>query len=764
MRINDKEQINTLHRQGLALLQSHRLDEAKLLFARICDISPEDADAWYKLGTVYGMLGNIDEAGDCCRRAVELQPNHGEAHANLGNILFHKGRREEAIAHYRTALRINPGNVAAHNNLGNALKIVGRQDEAIESYKHAIAAKPNYAIGHNNLGVALKEAGRLQEANDSFRHALTLNPNYAEAYNNLGLVLKDQDRMEEAVDAIKRAMAIKPGYAEAHYNLANTYLALGRLEAAVGQFRQAIRISPNFVEAYNNLGNALREQGHIDLAIEHFNKAITLNPEDAGAYNNLGIIFRDEGRMNDAEEMIQRSLQIRPDLAVAYNTLGTIRNWRGKPDEAAAMFQKALDLGLDHTTAAAVHSNLLMTMSYLPGYSAEALLTAAQDWNLRHASNILSLPPPTNPRDPERRLRIGYVSADFHIHPVGIFSEAVLSRHDKSLFEVFCYYNGDKCDDVTVRLQKAADHWQIIKRLSDQAVADRIRRDEIDILIDLSGHTGENRLLVFSRRPAPLQVSWMAYFATTGLTAMDYIIADRFVIPPQEERYYSERVEYMPRSYLCFTAPDANIPVTPLPALSRGSITFGCFNNPAKLNAEVIGCWSRLLRELPDARLILKYKPFDDDKVKNDFLAAFAECGIGAERIGFSGHSLRDEYLASYNEIDIGLDPFPFNGCTTTVEALWMGVPVMTLRGDRFAGYMGESILKNLGLDQYVADSQDDYIERTIALATDLPRLTELRANLRHHLVNSPLYDGIGFTRTLETIYRKIWTRWCSVA
>lgn len=755
---NDKEQISSLRRQGLALLQSNRLEEAKMLFAHICDISPEDADAWHRLGNIYGMLGNIDEAGNCCRKVIALQPDHSEAHANLGNVLFYKGRHDEAIAHYQTALRINPGNAVAHNNLGNALKSTGRLDEAMESYKRAIAVNPNYAVGHYNFGIALKEAGRLQEACACFRHAVALNPNYAEAYNNLGMVLKGQDRLEEAKGAIQRALSIKPSYAEAIYNLANIYLALGQLESAVEQFRQAILINPDYADAYNNLGNALKEQDRIELAIENYKHAIALNPEHAIACNNLGIILRNQGRVAAAEEMAQRALHIQPDFADAYNTLGNIRSWQGKPADALKMYQKALELSPDHVTA---HSNLLMMMHYLPRYSAEDLLTSAKDWNSRHTRQASRLPPPANLPDPKRCLRIGYVSGDFCSHPVGFFIEAVLSHHDKTQHEIFCYYNSNNHDSVTARLQKSADHWRFIAGQSDQAVADRIRQDAIDILVDLSGHTRDHRLLAFSRRPAPIQVTWMGYFATTGLAAMDYIIADRFVIPPEEERYYTEQVERLPYSYLCFTAPDLPISVAPLPALSQGAVTFGCFNNPAKITSEVIACWSRLLHALPDARLNLKYKFFADGAVIKYFQSAFVGHGIDTERIRFSGQSPRDEYLASYNEVDIGLDPFPFSGCTTTVEALWMGIPVITLRGDRFASHMGESIMKNLDLHECVADSQDAYIEKAIALAADLPRLADLRSRLRSRLMNSPLCDGVVFTRDLEAVYRKMWTTWC---
>jgi protein O-GlcNAc transferase len=754
----DQEQLSALHKQGLTLLQSNRLEEAKALYTRIGDLDPEDADAWYKLGAIHGMLGNIDEAGKCCRKVIALRPDHSEAHASLGNVLFHRGAHAEAIAHYQTAVRINPGNASAYNNLGNALKHSGRLDEAMESYKRAIAVNPAYAVAHFNFGIALQQAGRLQEAGDCFGRAVALNGDYAEAYNNLGMILKAQSRLEEAKAALQQALAIKPRYAEAMYNLANVDLAQGQLENAVDHYRRALDIKPDYADAYNNLGTALKEQGHSALAIENFRQAIAVNPQHAGAYNNLAVLFRDQGRTSAAEEMARRALQIRPDFADAYNALGNICSAQGKPDAAVEMFEKALELAPDHVSA---HSNLVMMMQYLPRYSADDLLAAARDWNARHARSVPRLTPPANAPEPQRRLRIGYVSADFHHHPVGFFIEAVLSRHDKKRYEIFCYYNGGNPDTLTARLQKSADHWRAIKGQSDRDVAERVRRDGIDILVDLSGHTQGHRLLVFPRRPAPVQLTWMGYFATTGVDGMDYIIADRFVIPPAEEHFYTERVERLPHGYLCFTPPELPIAVGPLPAHTQGAITFGCFNNPAKITPDVIACWSRLLHALPAARLHLKYKFFAENEAVHYFRNAFAAHGIDTQRIRFAGQSPRTEYLDSYNGIDIALDPFPFNGCTTSVEALWMGVPVITLSGDRFAGHMGETIMKNLDLYECVADSRDDYLEKAVALAADLPRLADLRSRLRERLLNSPLCDGPSFTRDLETLYRKLWVNWC---
>jgi predicted O-linked N-acetylglucosamine transferase (SPINDLY family) len=686
----DNEQIKALKAQGAALMRGNRLAEAKTLFARICEIRPDDAQAWYMLSSINGMLGNMDEAGECCRRVIALRPDHSEAHANLGNVLFFRGRLDEAIGHYQTAIGLNPGNALALCNLGNVLSALGRYDEAAANYQAAIR--------------------------------------------------------------------LNPASFEAYYNLGNAQLAQRDYAQAAEQYRHAIGLNPAHAFAYNNLGNAFKEQGALKQAAEQYRRAAALQPDLVVAHNNLAIVLLELGELEAADEAAQQALRLQSDSVDAYFNLGNIRLAQSQPKAAIAYFQRALDIDPHHAGA---HSSVLMLMHYLPEYSPEDLLAAARDWAARHSPPQRSLPAPANLPDPQRRLRVGYVSGDFYSHPVGIFIEAVLAHHDKSRYEVFCYYNRSKHDDLTARLQKSADHWCNVAGESDDELAQRVRRDSIDLLVDLAGHTAANRLPVFARKPAPVQATWMGYFATTGLPAMDYIIADRFVIPPQEERYYVERVARLPNAYLCFSPPEYKIEPGPLPALAAGKVTFGCFNNPSKLTDGVIACWSRLLHALPEAQLYVKYKPFGDAAVRQRYLAQFASRGIAPERVRFSGRSPRNELLTAYREVDIGLDPFPYNGGITTLESLWMGVPVVTLRGDHFVSRVGDSLMTNAGLVEYIAATEDEYIAKALGLASDLPRLAELRGRLRAQLLASPLCDGRGYTRDMENVYREIWTTWC---
>ncbi len=685
----DDQQLNAMKGQGRLLIQKKRLQEAKALFTDMCGHEGADAEAWYLLGSVHGMLGDIDAAGECCRRAIALQPDYCDALVNLGHVCLSQGKRDEALSQYEATLNINPQHAGALSGLGNVLTAMGKTDEAVESYEAA----------------------------------LRINPNLIENYCNLGTLKRSQKKYRESEE----------------------------------YYRQAIRLHPRYAAAHNFLGSVLYFQGKIEQGIEHVRRALALDPGLTAAYNELGYIQCNEGNLSEAASVLKAALKIDPESAVAYSNLGSVRNRQGRPEDALVMFREALRL-LPHR--ADILSSALMTMQYLPDYSTDELREAACSWNLKYCPEGKSDVPPITDADPRRRLRLGYVSADFRNHPVGYFIEAVLNHHDRSSHEVFCYSNAETCDDLTERLQGQADHWRMIIDQSDTEVIDQIRSDGIDVLIDLSGHTAMNRLPVFAHKPAPVQVTWMGYVATTGLEAMDYIIADRYVIPAREEHHFVEQVVHMPQSYLCFSPPRHAIDVSPPPMTSNGYVTFGCFQNIAKLGRSV-DCWSQLLRSVPDAQLHLRNKSLGDAGVRAWCTALFAERGVAAERISMRGFAPREELLAAYGEVDIALDPFPYNGGTTTVEALWMGVPVISMRGERFVSRVGESILTNVGLAEFVVDTEDAYVAKAMELAADPARLTAMRAQLRGRLEHSPLCDGPAFTRSLEAAYRAMWEACC---
>ena len=608
------------------------------------------------------------------------------------------------------------------------------------------------------LGINLMRSNRLNEAKAVFKQICEWDAYNVDAWYLLSCVNGMQGNVDEAGRCCYRVIALRPKHSEAHVNLGNVLYYQGQLDEAVLHYKTALRSKPKNAIGYNSLGNVLKEQGKIDDAIESYRRAIKLRPEYITAYANLAITFISQGKLGMAERLMRKALKSHPNDVNLLSVLGNILIKQGKTNSGLELYQNALRLS---PTNSIVHSDLLMSMQYHPAYSAESLFEAAKAWGSAHSTDVSSFPSLDIIEQSRKRLRLAYVSGDFCNHPVGYFIESVLSHHDKSQFEVFGYYNNTRHDDLTLRLQESCEHWRNIVGESDNAVTEKIREDKIDILVDLSGHTGNNRLLTFAQKPAPVQVTWMGYCATTGLSAMDYIMGDRFLIPGEEERYYVEQVHRLPNAYLCFSPPGRSIECGPLPALNKGKITFGCFNNTAKLTDRVIACWSTLMHALPQAQLYLKYKSFGDDGVRQRYQRLFTKHDVDSSRIRFAGSSPREEHLAAYQEVDIALDPFPYNGGTTTMESLWMGVPVVTLRGDRYVSHVGETILKNLGLPEYVTDCEEAYITQAIALASDIPSLAELRGGLRDRLLNSVLCDGQGFARDLEAAYRQMWEAWC---
>jgi protein O-GlcNAc transferase len=506
------------------------------------------------------------------------------------------------------------------------------------------------------------------------------------------------------------------------FQLGNLLFAQGEIAEAAELFLQVLAIRPDFAAAHNNLGNALSKLGHTAAAVVHYQQAVALAPTMGEAHNNLGCALFLLGQLGPAITHYRQ--------AISLNS--------GAPD---------------------AYTNLVLTLQYAPNVSNALVAETTRRW-AQAIPRPLAQPAWRAAASAERPLRVGYVSGDFRSHPVAYFIENILAAHDRAEVEVYCYGNSTTADATTQRIAAVADRWRDISALSDRDAARCIAADAIDILIDLSGHTAGNRLTMFARKPAPIQCTWLGYVGTTGLGEIDYIIGDRFVIPPEDDHHYSERPYRLPHSYLCFTPPDEDVVVGPLPALERGAPTFGCFNNLLKINGAVVDLWSSLLAAVPGSRLYLKTAQLGDVAVRHGIVGEFAARGIGAERLRLAPSSPRRELLAAYNDVDIALDPFPFGGGTTTLEALWMGVPVVTLRGDRFVGRVGESVLTTFGLDGLVAVSPADYLSMASELAGDVARLAALRASLRQRLVASPLCDAASFARDLETAYRAMWQAW----
>ena len=744
---------------GTLLGRQGRLADAARCLQQAVQLRPEHAESHLNLGRALLDLGRLDEAIAACRNGLALLPDSAEAHTNLANALRERGLFDEAHASCRRALELKPGLVEAQISLGNLYQDQGRMDEALDCFRAALNIRPDAAAAHLGLGNLWYAQGRLDEAAAGYEQALALRPAYAEACNNLGIVRRDQGRLDEAVALYRQAVELRPNYGAARNNLGIGLQSLGDLDGAVACFRQAIELQPRLAEAHKNLGQVLNAQGDREQALDSLRRALELKPDFADAHLETGNVLKDQGALTDAVESYHRALALHPENADTLLNLGNALKDQGRIDEALTWYRRAVDAA---PARAEVLCNLLHAAQYRADASLALLAEVHTEYEQRFARPLRSTwQPHLQSREPGRRLRLGFVSPDFSRHPVGFFLIRVLEHLDRRQCEVVCYSNRSKADEMTHRFQAAAELWRDVAGLSDGDLADRIRSDQIDMLFDLSGHTAHNRLLVFARKPAPIQISWLGYEGTTGLSAMDYVLADRFEIPVDAEPFYVERVLRMPHGFACYDPPADAPPVGPLPALTQGSVTFGSFNNLAKLTPAVVQLWAKLLQRLPDSRLLLKFHGLDDGQVRQQVCDRFAACGVSPQRLELQGPSPHPAYLAEYNRVDLALDPFPFNGGVTTCAALWMGVPVITCPGETFASRHSLSHLTNAGLTGTIARNHDESIELAVGLARDLPRLAAMRSGLRAQVAASPLCNGQQFASDLLSLLRGVWQQWC---
>lgn len=638
-------------------------------------------------------------------------------------LLDNLGPLDKAVASYRRALEIKPDDFAARNNLGIALLQLGQIEDAVASFRLALELDPDSAVVHFNLGNALKDLAQLNDAAKSYRRALEISPNLAAAHCNLGGVLKDLGYLHEAVASYHRCIKIEPDIAIAHCGLGDALKGLFQFDDAVASYRRVLQFDPDNATALTNLGDALRSLGHLHESVACHRLALQINAAFAEAHNNLGNTLKDLGQFPDAVASYRRALEIRPGLIEA-------------------------------------HSNLLLALNYSASYGTSYCLEQARRFGSMLDANAGERFRVWNCSPRPARLRVGLVSGDLRQHPVGYFLEGTLNHMDPARFELIAYPAIDFADQLTDALRQNFAAWKPLAGKGDAEAARLIHADGVHVLLDLSGHTANNRLPVFSRKPAPVQCSWLGYFATTGVTEMDYLLGDPYVTPAEEAGHFTEMIWRLPECYLCFTPPALALDVGPLPALIRGHVVFGCFNNLAKMNDAVVTLWARLLQSVPGSRLFLKTAQLSDAGVYETTCERFAACGISRGQLYLEGFSPRAELLAAYDRVDIALDPFPYPGGTTSVEALWMGVPVITRKGDRFVSHVGESIAHNAGLPDWIAADDDDYVAKAVRFATDLEHLVNLRAGLRQQVLDSPVFNTRRFARHLEGALWALWRSW----
>ncbi len=667
------------------------------------------------------------EAESGARAMLVQYPGFGFGWKLLGGILQKQGKN--ALPALRKTAQLIPDDPNVHYNLGVALRSAGQLDEAVTHYRHAVKLKPDFAEAHGNLGNTLKDLGQFDEAIASYRRALSIRPDAADTYINLGIALNVLGRAEDAAASYRKALEVKPDHVLACYNLGNTLKDLGRFEEAIASYRRAIEIKPDFAGAYNNLGGVLKDIGHLDAAASSYRRALELDPGFAEAHCNLGGVLKDIGQLDAAASSYRRALELKPDFAEAC-------------------------------------SNLLFLYAYHALIDPQEYLAEARKWEKsclsaqeRQAASLRVFR-----RRPlaGRRLKVGYVSGDFRQHAVSYFIEQLFKYHDRDRIEIFAYSTQGVRDEVTERIQGMVDHWVQFARVTHTAIRERIEADGIDVLVDLAGHSANNRLSVFAHRAAPVQAYYLGYFASTGLTEMDYWIGDEVLTPPETDGHFSEQVWRLPRVSWSFNGKDA-----PLPAWSpdtEGIVRIGGFNNLGKLTDATLALWARVLHALPEGRLLLKTKELADAGNRQRIMDAMAEHGIPPDRLELRDRSATPDWfahMAYYDQLDISLDPVgAMGGVTTTFDALWMAVPVITLQGDRVASRASAAIVSGLGHPEWAACSEAEYVDKVVALARDVEQRKILRSTQREQMASSPLCDAKGLAQSLESAYEEMFERW----
>ncbi|HUY03854.1 MAG TPA: FkbM family methyltransferase [Rhodocyclaceae bacterium] len=669
--------------------------------------------------------------------------------------LWTEGNHDAAAAELAALLANDAAHAKAHNLLGAICLEREDHETAAERFTQARALRPDLPEPHNNLGNVHLARHELQRAVDCYRAALARDPDYVEALTNLGSVLNSQGEHGEAERVCRRAVELAPRFAGAHCNLGNVLLSLGRVGEAVAAYREALRLAPGLIEALINLSLALEDPAYLVGTLDYYEKKLALQPDSYLPQVRIAQALQVMDRWDEARARLLRALEIKPDAAEARLLLGNSHVHAGDAEAAIDEYRRLLL----RQASPAVHSSLIFSLLYRDGVSGESLCTEYRRWG-RDLESRRGRVPLRPPQALDRPLRIGYVSRDFARHSVAYFLQPILENHDRSRFAIHCYSTLIRSDAYTERFCLLADRWRDISLASTDEILKQIAEDEIDILVDLSGHTAGNRLAVFAAKPAPIQLTYLGHPATTGLTAIDYRIGDATTDPPgKSDAHYSERLWRLPGCFLAYRPPDDAPEVAPPPGLAKGYVTFGSFNNAVKVNGSVIAAWAEILAAVANSRLLLKSYAFATRPGRERVETAFAARGIAPDRLALVAWRPESKHhLELYGEVDIALDPFPYNGTTTTCEALWMGVPVVCLAGDRHSGRVGASLLAALGLPELLAEDIRSYVRVAVELAGDGERLCALRRDLRQRMSASPLLDHAGFTRKLESAFHAMWT------
>jgi len=751
----------TLLETAAGLHRAGDLAAARRLYDEVLAADPAHDLAAFRLGLIELQEGRAEAAAALIGQAAERVPDNSRYQLGLAQALQALGRWPAAAAALERVLELEPDSLDARIDLGVVLQRGGEQTAAAAAYRAALARKPDDPRALGNLGAVLRELGEFEEAVQLLEAAARLEPQAASHAINLGIVRCERREFAVAESILREVLAREPDNADAAFNLGNALRGLGRPREAIERYREAAAHRPGHAEALNNLGNAYKETGDFAAAMAAFDAALAARPTYTAAINNAGCLLRTLGRLDEAEDMLRRGLRLDPRHAALHDNLANVLKDAGALEEAIAHYRRALELDPSN---AVTHGNLAYALSFQciePGPILEECLR----WGARFAAPLARA---RIERDlsPDRRLRVGYVSGDFREHCQSLFTLPLLAHHDRRGVEIFCYSSVERPDAWTGRLASRADAWREARALDDAALARLVSDDRIDVLVDLNMHMAHGRPLLFARKPAPVQIAWLAYPGTTGIPAMDYRLSDPRLDPDDFDRHYSERTLRLADTFWCYDPrggqpQNEDIEVNELPCLDEGYVTLGCFNNPCKLTDRTLALWGGVMRAIPEARLKLLAPP---GRHRERLLARLAAHGIRAQRLSFAEYRPRAEYLRSYHDVDFGLDTLPYNGHTTSLDALWMGVPIVTRLGETCVGRAGLSQLFHLDLLDLVADSDAAFVAIAAALAADHERLRTLRRSLRDTMRRSPLMDAARFAHHLEHAYRCAWREHCGAA
>jgi len=804
----------------LSLYSSGKLNEAIDLINSLNKEFPNVPLLFNILGACYKAQGHLNKAVTIFNRAISLKPDYAEVHNNLGLTFLELNELENAISSFKNATIHMPEFYGAHYNLAVAYKKLGQLENAINSYKKVITMKPDSAEAFNNLGTLLSDLGNFESAAKNYNKAIKINPNFAEAYNNLGNLFKNSNRINESVQSFQKAIDINPSFFEAFYNLGTAYIDIGQVEDSIKSFKTALTIKPDYVEAYNNLGTSYKKLGQYNAAIESYYRALEIKPDYSEAHNNLGLLLMNLGELNSASDHFEKALAINPNYSFANNNFGSLLTNLGKFSKSIKYYNKAISIDKNFFEA---HNNLGNALKYLKRHdeslacyeksyelnpSAEYALGsilhsklhlvkwANIEIEIEELSNrimaqkraIVPFPLlalidnpelhqkaaqiyandkyPTNHDLPEishnrlhKKIRIGYFSPDFRIHPVANLTAELYEIHDRTKFEVYAFSFGpDTQDEMNLRIKSGVDYFHDVRSMSHKEVALLARSFELDIAIDLGGFTQDTRTEIFAMRTAPIQVNYLGYSSTMGTEYMDYIIADQTLIPKEKQKFYSEKVAYLPDSFMVndtkntiskrvFTREEASLP-------SSGFV-FSCFNHHYKITPSVFASWMKILSNVKGSVLWLS----DGNKTGIANLKKEAKnYGIDSNRLIFAPRlDLREDHLNRIKLADLFLDTLPYNAHATTSDALQVGLPVITQIGESFASRVAASLISSVKLTELITTTKESYEELAITLATDPKKLKEIKDKLNKNLASSPLYNTPLYTKQLEAAYMKMY-------